>query len=101
MPISTIDIPQKADAGKDREVLHASIWRPMADAPKDGTPILAKIKDGLMIPVDGVEKPFWWSGKRIAVVPQKRGDETRWELDAIDSWWEFGEHEIEGWAPLP
>jgi len=78
-----------------------SIWRPMSEAPKDGAPILAKIKDGMTIPIDGVNQPFWWSGKRIAIVPQKRGDKTRWELDALDNCWEFGEHEFEGWAPLP
>ena len=76
-------------------------WRPMADAPKD-KPILARIKDGLTIPIDGVEQPFWWSGKRLVIVYKPRdGYSCRWALDALDSWWAFAEHEFEGWMPLP
>ena len=76
----------------------ASIWRPMADAPTDGTPFLAKFRDDWTIPVDGEPQLCRWAGRRI--VAWEKNGEVRLDAPTDPRWW-FELGDFEGWAPLP
>lgn len=81
----------------------AEIARPMRDAPKDGTPVLVKMKDDLSefgVPNDGE-----WHRMRgflgIYAVMRSRGDPMDWCFAAPVGMGGFPDEWLEGWWPLP
>ena len=77
-------------------------WRPMSEAPKDGTPFLAKFRDDLTIMVDSKYQPSDWAGYFVVVRINKGCRDP--ELATPAGWGFDGGFfldEFEGWAPLP
>lgn len=77
-----------------RQAQAPSGWRPMADAPKDGTEVM-------LLGQSGVDMGHW---EKELVAPRECGVPTECDLEA--GWHGFkdfytGEHMPSGWQPLP
>ncbi len=76
--------------------------RPMREAPKDGTPVLVKIKDDLS--PWGIEPGSFGGTDRFAglhAVMRSRGDIMEWGFAAPVGRGGFPDEWLDGWWPLP
>ncbi|KXV59958.1 hypothetical protein AD947_03085 [Acetobacter tropicalis] len=87
----------------------AAAWRPIAEANKDGNPILAKLRDDIYPPVTDesslrARADYRWNGLTIVLRhPGLAADgfDMGWNIQAPVGHGGFPDHWIEGWMPLP
>ena len=76
--------------------------RPMSEAPRDGTPVLVKVKDDLS--PWGIEPGHFGGTDRFAgliAVMRNRGDLMDWCFAAPVGQGGFSDQWLDGWWPLP
>ena len=79
--------------------LRAGGWRPIADAPKDGTYILAA-REGEDLGIAPIEVIEWCSFERFHW-EHVEGDLYRKVVDKPDEFWNGNGHRATHWMPLP
>jgi hypothetical protein len=73
-----------------------TMLRPIEDAPRDGTPVLIKLKDRIHVSGGIMDR---WQGKVFVGIHRK--DAYHWSFDAPIGVGYIRDEWIEGWAPRP
>lgn len=87
----------------------AAAWRPISEAKKDGSPILAKLRDNIYPPVTDesslrARADYRWNGLTIVLRHpglSNDGFDMGWNVAAPVGHGGFPDDWIEGWQPLP
>lgn len=97
------------DAKAALSAADAAAWRPIAEAKKNGSPILAKLRDDIYAPPTDVSSlrehsGYRWNGLTVVLRHPGLADDgfdIGWNMQAPVGHGGFPDDWIEGWQPLP